>query len=1239
MCHEGGCGACVVAIRAAAPPTNEMRTFAVNSCLVSVLSCHGWEVTTVEGIGNRTIGYHDIQSRLAKFNGTQCGYCTPGWVMNMYSLSKSKNDNLTMSEIENSFAGNICRCTGYRPIADAFKTFATDVDKKLLSKLCDLEDLSILKSCGVSCAKKCPHKKNNDQNLSKKENDDDWCELTKSDNNMIQINCKNNKWSKAFTLEDVFKAMKDDHDYKLIAGNTGQGVYHVSEYPKNIIDIFNIVELKGYILDVNLILGAGMPLTEMMELFLELSKKNEDFSYLQQFYDHMDLVAHIPVRNIGTIGGNLCLKHVNNQFQSDLFLLFETVGAMVTVAEALDKKVAMSLPDFLSSDLKGKVLLNVRLPPLSHCCNVKTYKIMPRSQNAHAVVNAGFLLRFHRNSQLLENVSIVYGSIAPNFIHASKTEAALVGKNPFTNETLQLAVNTLFEEIHPEEAPPEPSAAYRRMLAVALYYKAILNLCPDDKIDPKYRSGGDAIKRIISQGSQTFDTDKSVWPLNQPVPKLEALVQCSGEATFANDLPKQENEVFAAFVTANVVAGSVIDNFDASEALKVPGVIAFYSAKDIPGENCFTPANVPFMTAREEILCSGKVEFNGQPAGIIVANREKIANKAAKLVKINYAGINNNKPLLTIDDVLKSPEKNKRVVLSREVEPTEIGNDVRCIIQGEFKIESQYHYTMEPQTTVVKPTEDGIEVYSATQWLDLTNIAIAQCLKVPVNSVNVIVRRVGGAYGSKISRAAQIACACALVSHFLGTTCRFILPLQTNMRSVGKRLPTTCNFEAGVNLEGGIQHMKLSFYQDCGHIFNEVIAPITVEHVRNCYNAKRWKIEANSVATDTASNTWCRAPASTEGVAIIEHIMERIAFNLNKDSLQIRLANMRKGNAIPEMFDQLKRDSNFDQRQEEVKKFNEENRWRKRALNLLPIEVDVFYLGNYNAVISIYHGDGSVVVTHGGIEMGQGINTKAAQVCAYILGIPLEKVSVKPSTSFTSPNAIVTGGSIGSECVAFAVKKASEILMERFKPIKDKMEKYSWEELINQAYAANVDLQASYMMSPKDNIKPYNVQAVCALEVEVDILTGNHDVRRVDLLEDTGRSLSPEIDVAQIEGAFVMGLGYWTSEKLVYDKNTGALLTDRTWTYKPPGMKDIPSDMRIYFKRNSRNEFGVLQSKATGEPALCLAVVLIHALRECVRSARLDAGWKDQWVDIANPCTVENIFMSVGHKLEHYVLK
>jgi xanthine dehydrogenase/oxidase len=165
----------------------------------------------------------------------------------------------------------------------------------------------------------------------------------------------------------------------------------------------------------------------------------------------------------------------------------------------------------------------------------------------------------------------------------------------------------------------------------------------------------------------------------------------------------------------------------------MPGVVAFYSAKDIPGENTFTPLTIPFMAAKEEILCSGKVQFYGQPAGIIVADREKTANKAAKVVKINYSFVNNAKPLLTIDDVMKSAEKSTRVVINKTVEPSDTGKNVRSIIQGEYKMDSQYHYYMEPQTTVAKLTEDGMEVYSATQWLDLTNVAIAECLKIPVN--------------------------------------------------------------------------------------------------------------------------------------------------------------------------------------------------------------------------------------------------------------------------------------------------------------------------------------------------------------------------------------------------------------------------------------------------------------------------------------------------------------------------
>ncbi|CAG9123156.1 unnamed protein product [Plutella xylostella] len=1250
MCQEGGCGACVVAV--AARDAGERRVMAVNSCLVSVLSCHGWEVTTVEGLGNRTDGYHAIQQRLANFNGTQCGYCTPGWVMNMYSLYEAKKGKLTTTEIENSFAGNLCRCTGYRPIADAFKTFATDADQRLLDKVCDLEDLGMFKACGVKCSYgNCKHKAekktdalvgklNFNKTLPEQDEKEDWCVLEKSDNKMIEIDCGTHKWFKAFSLADVFKAMGDGSDYKLIAGNTGQGVYHVTDYPQRVIDISNVQEIKGHSIDVNLILGGGMALSDMMELFKKLSEENEDFSYLKQFYDHMDLVAHIPVRNIGTIAGNLCLKHSHNEFQSDLFLLLETVRAMITVANGEHRQKTISMMDFLNTDMRGVIIVNVMLPPLSHCCAVRTYKIMPRSQNSHAAVNAGFLFKFNQQTNLIERASIVFGSIYPKFNHAVKTEAALVGKDLYTDATLQLALKTLSEELDPEEAPPEPSAEYRKMLAIALFYKAILYLCPDDRLDKRYRSGGDALKRVTSQGTQSFDTDKSVWPLTQPIPKIEALVQCAGESVFANDMKTDVNEVFAAFVTADVPTGSVIEGFDATEALKLPGVVAFYSAKDIPGKNSFMPTKVPLVSEDEEILCSSKVLFFGQPAGIIVASRDKIAIKAATLVKIKYASISKKKPLIYIDDVLNSPERESRVTIDATIKPEEEGHDVNCVVYGDYKVESQYHYTMETQTCVTRHTEDGLEVYAATQWLDACNIAIAECLKIPVNSINVIVRRVGGGYGGKISRAAQVACASALAARLQGRTCRFVLPLMTNMKCIGKRCSASYKFEAGVNKEGEIQYLKNWFYQDLGASKNEAINQMTIHHFYSCYDRKRWFVEAGSAFTDTPSTTWCRAPGSAEGIAMIEYAMERIAYNLKLDPMEVRLKNMAKeNNPLPDIIDQLKRDSDYEDRMEKVKTFNENNRWRKRAMKILPMTYNLFYFGNFNSLISIYHRDGTITITHGGVEMGQGMNTKVAQVCAYMLGAPLEKISIKPTSSFTSPNAMVTGGSVGSESVSYATIKACEILLKRMEPFKSKVTKLSWEEMVEKMYLAGIDLQASYMYSMNDGLKGYDIYAAAILEIEVDILTGNHDVRRVDIVEDTGKSLSPEIDIGQIEGAFVMGLGYWTSEKLVYDRSSGELLTTRTWNYKPPGLKDIPADMRIHFRRNSSNPSGVLNSKATGEPALCLAVVVTHALREAVRAARLEAGYDNQWVDIPNPCTMENIFLAVGHKIEHFKLK
>lgn len=250
---------------------------------------------------------------------------------------------------------------------------------------------------------------------------------------------------------------------------------------------------------------------------------------------------------------------------------------------------------------------------------------------------------------------------------------------------------------------------------------------------------------------------------------------------------------------------------------------------------------------------------------------------------------------------------------------------------------------------------------------------------------------------------------------------------------------------------------------------------------------------------------------------MIENIMEYIAFNLKLDPIEVRLLNMKKeNNPLPEMINQLKIDSDFLTRTYEIKLFNALNRWRKRAIKMLPMAFEIYYFGNFNSLISIFHGDGSIVIHHGGIAMGQGLNTKVAQVCAYKLGVPLSKISVKGTSSFISPNTMVTGASIGSECVAFATIKACDILLERLAPIKESGN-YTWEQLISKAFEKGVDLQASYMYSGNDNLKPYDVCGVCVLEVEVDLLTGNSEVKRLDLLEDTGRSLSPIIDIGQVK--------------------------------------------------------------------------------------------------------------------------
>ncbi|XP_021929641.1 indole-3-acetaldehyde oxidase-like [Zootermopsis nevadensis] len=1490
MCHEGGCGSCIVAVRSQNAFTKEKSTYAVNSCLVRVHACHGWAIKTIEGIGNKKTGYNILQTRLAQMNGTQCGYCSPGMVMNMYSLKNDKAVN--MQELENSFGGNICRCTGYRSILEAFKSVAVDAPPQLKNKVEDIEELHKMKSCpnsGMTCSwnsnddygeddgddsnedfvhvnvhgaeieqspklsrihlnlknaqwfkvtntkeifeifdkvgnvpyvlvggntargvyrltvepqiyidvqdvaelksystdstltlggnlslndcinlfntvsktkynyayteilarhidlianvpvrnvgtiagnlsikhehpefpsdlflilvtvgatltigellhitlscvlsiklmnsirgdvtilselhkmKSCPNSGmtcswNSNDDYGEDDGDDSnedfvhvnvhGAEIEQSPKlSRIHLNLKNAQWFKVTNTKEIFEIFDKvgNVPYVLVGGNTARGVYRLTVEPQIYIDVQDVAELKSYSTDSTLTLGGNLSLNDCINLFNTVSKTKYNYAYTEILARHIDLIANVPVRNVGTIAGNLSIKHEHPEFPSDLFLILVTVGATLTIASKGFLYRNVSMIDYLDMDMKHKVIKSITLPQIDDTYSLKTYKIMPRAQNAHAYVNAGFLFKLNKTAKgkVLKKPIIVYGGINPYFVHAVNTENFLDGKNLFDFKTLQTAMKILDAELKPDQVLPDASPTFRRRLASALFYKFILSLSPPG-LPARLLSGGQDLVRPLSSGKQQFDTDKTEWPLTKPVPKLEALAQCSGEAQYINDLPALPNETFAAFVLTSVGQGYISD-IDPSQALKVPGVLKFLCAKDIPGLNNFTPVDLPSFEEYEEVFCSGEIKYAGQPLGLIVAETQALALESVSKVKVEYSNVVH--PHLEMRDIIASGDKTRIRV---EKEPDAVKkdvpdpNEVAHVIKGSFDIGTQYHFTMETQQCVCVPTEDGMDVYPSSQWMDLTQVGIARALSIPENSINVKVRRIGGGYGSKISRNSIVSVACALAAQVLNRPVRLIMSLESNMEALGKRCDIAVNYEVGTDNSGKVQYLKADFYENAGSSWNEIMVPDSVSFMTSCYDSSAWKVRGLGVRSDIPSTTWCRGPGSTEGVATIEHIMQHVAKVVKKDPLQVRLNNVSSDDTvILQMVKDLKVSADYDARKGSVDAHThtqelstitatfQNNRWMKRGIALVPLKYALAYAGNFSALVSIYAADGTVAVAHGGIECGQGINTKVAQAVAYTLGISLELVSVKPSNNLTAPNNATTGASITSELCTYASVQCCKELLKRMEPAKKGLKDPTWPQWVQAAYQQNIDLCATHMYPYNDDVKMYDIFGVTVCEVEVDLLTGRHQILRVDIIEDAGKSMSPEIDIGQVEGAFVMGLGYWLTEYVVYDPNTGKLLTNRTWNYKPPGAKDIPIDFRVELRKNAPNPFGVLRSKATGEPPLCMSCSVLFALRYALDSARIEAGKPDEWYQMNLPATVEHIFLTSLTNIDLFTL-
>ncbi|KAH9639141.1 hypothetical protein HF086_018209 [Spodoptera exigua] len=1193
-CREGGCGACMIT----AAKTPGAPYLAINSCLQSVASCHGWDIVTIEGLGNRKDGYHPLQTTLAENHGTQCGYCTPGWVMAMH--------------------GNLCRCTGYRPILDSFKKFGIDCPTE--DKIKSIKDMSICKQSNNCC-----------RSYAK---DNDWCMVDNdmSGEKMFTLQLKDGKtWYTPKTLTDLRKLVEENlESYMLVAGNTSKGAYPIDDYPKALIDVNHVQELKANNIDQNLVVGAGLNMTEFMDI-LKTSAEQDNFSYLSKLYDHVDLVAHIPLRNVATIAGNLMIKHSYNSYQSDLYLIFYTVGAQLTIVDYHGKEQIVTMNKFLELNMQGKIIVNVLLPPLSKSHKLFTYKLMPRAQSSHAIVNAGFLFKL-TSENVVEEATIVYGALSEKFEKAVSTERYLIGRKLFDNDTLKGALKVLDGEMIVEDHPPEPSIEYRRYIAKALFFKALLNLAPSRASRSDSAIVDLHVTRPCSKAKQVFSTDTSLWPLNKPMPKLEGQIQCAGEAIYTDDIPSFHNEVFGAFVLSTVGIGTIL-KMDPSEALALPGVLAFYTAKDIPGLNSFTPIDGPggLTSVNEEILCEGDVKYNGQPIALVVAETQNLADRAAKLVKVKYTNIST-----PVTDIKKAKEDSTRNTLFISADATTTGSDVHKTITGSNIVHGQYHFPMETMVCVAKPTEEGLEVHLASQWMDGAHTMISRALNIEQSKIDVYIRRVGGSYGLKITRCIQSATACSLIAYKLNRPCRFIQPLVTNMKAFGKRMPNVTDYEVAVNSSGVLQYVNLVAYTDNGCKINEPIAFYASDVYFNCYDGTKFNYKSYNTVTDTAKNTFCRAPGTLEAIANIENIMERISYELSLDPIALRLANLSSNyKEIAEVVEALKTSAEYTSRRAAVDSFNTQNRWKKRGLRWSFCRWPPAGALYTDVNLSVFHSDGSVVITHGGIEMGQGINTKAAQVAAYLLKIPVEMIEIKGNNSIVTPNSFASGGSVTTEGVIIGLKRCIEQLQARLEPIKATMTDPTWLQLITAAFAANVDLQVHGYCSALD-AQTYEIYGVACCEVEVDVLTGEYEILRVDLTQDVGISVNPDIDIGQIEGAFMMGVGYWTCEKLVYNPDNGAVITDRSWDYHLPEARDIPQDFKVTLKNFYSNDF-ILGSKGVGEPPSCLSVVVPFALREAIVHARQESGIPTtEWFDVEGPFSTEKICMSMKTNVDDF---
>ncbi|MHA7968379.1 xanthine dehydrogenase molybdopterin binding subunit [Rhizobium sp. CAU 1783] len=768
----------------------------------------------------------------------------------------------------------------------------------------------------------------------------------------------------------------------------------------------------------------------------------------------------------------------------------------------------------------------------------------------------------------------------------------------------------------------------------------------------------------------TYETYKYVsGPMHQPLRHDSAHKHVAGSAEYIDDIPEPAGLLHGALGMSDRAHAEIL-SVDLSAVKTYPGVVAVLTADDVPGVNDVSSGG----RHDEPLLAKDKVEFHGQPVFAVIAETRDAARRAARMAKIEYrdlpfwtdvdAALENDAPLVTPGMVLKRGEPETELDKSEHR------------LKGTMRIGGQEHFYLESHIALAIPGEDDeVTVWSSTQHPSEIQHIVGHVLDIPSNAITVNVRRMGGGFGGKETQGNQFAALAALAAKKLNRAIKFRPDRDEDMALTGKRHDFRMDFDVAYDGDGRIHALTANFAARCGYSA-DLSGPVSdraLFHADSSYFYPHVKLTSQPLKTHTVSNTAFRGFGGPQGMLGGERIIEEIAYQLGKDPLEIRKANfygdvgsgrnvtpyhqMVEDNIVARVVEELETSCDYKARRRAIVDFNRTSPVIRKGIALTPVKFGIsFTMTAFNqagALVHVYQ-DGSIHLNHGGTEMGQGLYTKVAQVIAECFQVDVERVKITATTTAKVPNTSATAASSGTDLNGMAAFDAARQIKERlvafavehFKVSADEVvflpnrvrvgaEEIPFPDFVRKAYFARVQLSAAgFYKTPKIHWDRaagrgtpfyYFAYGAACSEVSIDTLTGEYLMERTDILHDVGHSLNPAIDIGQIEGAFVQGMGWLTTEELWWDAK-GRLRTHAPSTYKIPLASDRPKIFNTRLAEWSENaEPTIGRSKAVGEPPFMLAISVLEALSMAVASVadyrhcpRLDA-----------PATPERVLMAV----------